>query len=564
MLLANLKITYKVTIIVIIGIIIAGALTIQNITMGKKQISTLETIYNDNVTPLDNLRKIQLSFREIEFYMTGVTSDVVAPIGAGKHLEQQLKDIENYWNDVKTVLTDKESVEQFERGFNSFKVLSGSLLTIYFNEEVDKLEDVYDEWLDYKPLIIKSIDKLSENQKVAVMDNYTTSKEQILKTNKIIAFVSLIVLGIFVSIAVFTIRSIKKPINIVVNAAEHVADGDLTQNINVNSNDEMGSMSRRLNRMIEKIRNTFRGITESVEAMSVDTSSLNDLSRRLLEGAEDQRAKGEQIAVSSTEMSQTILEVAQNTTQATEVTKESHEAAESGKEIVVQAVESIQKLAASVGEASRTIDGLGKNLGEIDEIVSVIQDIADQTNLLALNAAIEAARSGEHGRGFAVVADEVRKLAERTAKATDEIASKINSIQAESKSSMAIMEKGTILAEESVGKASRAGDALQIIVESSDSVMDIVQRVAAATEEQSSAAEEVSQTMEHISGIINEHCSLAGEVEKSASSLSSQARQIIDQTAYFNTGENRQGHISTGTSSQDRGTINISEDSSKA
>jgi methyl-accepting chemotaxis protein len=99
------------------------------------------------------------------------------------------------------------------------------------------------------------------------------------------------------------------------------------------------------------------------------------------------------------------------------------------------------------------------------------------------------------------------------------------------------MEKGTILAQESVDKASRAGDALQKIVESSDSVMDIVQRVATATEEQSSAAEEVSQTMEHISGIISEHCGLAGDVEKSASSLSLQARKIMDQTAYFKTGD---------------------------
>jgi methyl-accepting chemotaxis protein len=537
MLLTNLKITHKVTIIIVIGIIIAGSLAIQNITIGKKQISALETIYNDNVTPLDNLRKIQLSFREIEFYMTGVTSDVVAPIGAGKHLEQQLKDIESYWNDVKTILTDSESVEQFEKGFKSFKGLSNNLLTIYFNEEIDKLEDIYDEWLDYKPLIIKSIDKLSENQKIAVKDNYTDSKEQILQANKIIAFVSLIVIGIFISAAVFTIRSIKKPINIVVNAAELVAGGDLTQTIKVNTHDEMGSMSRMLNLMIDKIRNAFSRVAVYVAAMSEDTKCLNDLSKRLLEGAEDQRQKGEQIAVSSSEMSQTIMEVAQNTAQATDATKESHEAAESGKDIVIQTVESIQKLAASVSDASRTIDGLGKNLHEIDEIVSVIQDIADQTNLLALNAAIEAARSGEHGRGFAVVADEVRKLAERTAKATDEIASKINNIQTESKSSMTIMEKGTILAQESVDKASRAGDALQKIVESSDSVMDIVQRVATATEEQSSAAEEVSQTMEHISGIISKHCGLAGDVEKSASSLSLQARKIMDQTAYFKTGD---------------------------
>ncbi len=545
MIFKKLKITHKVTIIIVSGIIIAGALAVQNITMGNRQIETLETIYNDNVTPLDNLRKIQLSFREIEFYMTGVTSDVVAPIGAGKHLEKQVKDIEILWNDVSGILTDQESKEKFEKGFKGFKQLSVELLKVYFNEELERVEEVYDEWLDYKPLIIKSIDKLSENQKASVRDNYVNSKELILKSNKVVAIVSLAVLGLFVSIAIFTIRSIKKPIQTVVNAAELVAGGDLTQSINVNSEDEMGSMARRINRMIENIKGAFKKIILSVQTMSSDTESLTDLSKRLLEGAEDQRAKGEQIAVASTEMAQTIMEVAQNTTQATDATKESYEAAETGKNIVAQAVQSIQNLASSVGDASGTIEGLGKNLEEIDEIVSVIQDIADQTNLLALNAAIEAARSGEHGRGFAVVADEVRKLAERTAKATDEIASKINKIQAESKSSMAIMEKGSALAEESVTNAEKAGEALQKIVESSDSVMDIVQRVAAATEEQSSAAEEVSQTMEHISGIINEHCGLAEEVEKSASSLSSQAKNIMEQTSFFKIDDDSQDHATS-------------------
>jgi methyl-accepting chemotaxis protein len=188
-----------------------------------------------------------------------------------------------------------------------------------------------------------------------------------------------------------------------------------------------------------------------------------------------------------------------------------------------------------VGEASQIIIGLGKNLNEIGEIVSVIQDIANQTNLLALNAAIEAARSGEHGRGFAVVADEVKKLAERTANATDEIGSRINAIQVKSEESIATMDKGRVLAEESVVNAAKAGESLQEIVESSDNASDMVQRVAAATEEQSSAAEEVSRNMELISETIKEHFGLAEEVEKSASDLTGLANGVIVQTEYFKT-----------------------------
>ncbi|MEW6599973.1 MAG: methyl-accepting chemotaxis protein [Nitrospirota bacterium] len=533
----KLKITHKVVVIVTVGIIISVSFAFLNMVMGNKQIDTLENIYTGNVTPLDNLRKIQLGFREIEFYMTGAMADVVTPVGAGKHLQQQVKDIERLWGEVRETLSDTESKEAFERGFTGFKGTAGKLLPIYMQGEVEKVEGMYDEWLDNKPLIFKSIDKLAENQKTAVKDYYEGSKKLIIKLNESSAAVSAIVLFAFVAFAVFTVRSIKKPINVIVNAAEQVAGGDLSQSIHVDSEDEIGSMAARLNGMIGNFRDAFRKIVHSVKDMSVDTKGLTAMSKQLLEGAEAQRVKGEQVAVAANEMSQTIMDVARNMSEATEATKESFDTAAAGKEVVSEAVQSIGQLAGSVSEASMTIDGLGKHLDDIDLIVSVIQDIADQTNLLALNAAIEAARSGEHGRGFAVVADEVRKLAERTAKATDEIASKIAVIQKESKASTSLMEKGTKLVDESVGKAEKAGEALQLIVTSSDKVMDIVQRVAAATEEQSSAAEEVSQTMEHISSIINHHCGLAREVEKAASNLSALANGILGQTNHFKTGD---------------------------
>ncbi len=541
----KIKITQKVLSVIIAGIIISSVFAFIAVQTGQKQTKTLESIYNENVIILDNIRRIQLYFREIDYQMTGVMADVVAPVGAGNHLEQSLIEIDILWKESKDFLVDvekqgeadTEEKEKFEKGLEGFKSISGKLRDVYFDEKLDELEDLHDQWLDYKPLILKSIDHLSNDQKNAVKEYYETSRESIQKMNRTIALASILVIGFFIAFGIMTVRTIKKPINTVVDAAEQIAGGDLTHTINVKTKDEMGVMSSRLNSMISNIKNAFQKIIVSVKTMNEDTEGLTELSMKLLEGAELQTSKIEQVSVSATEMSQTILDMARNATDAADATKVSFNTATEGKKVVNETVASITNLSNSVSEASSTIEGLGKNLDEIGVIVSVIQDIADQTNLLALNAAIEAARSGEHGRGFAVVADEVRKLAERTAKATNEIGAQISSIQSESKASIIIMDQGKTLAEESMSNAAKAGEALQKIVESSDSVTDIVRKVATATEEQSAASEEVSQTMEHINEIINEHCGLAEQVKKSAHNLSENARKVIEETSFFKTGE---------------------------
>ncbi len=545
MFLKKVKISHKILSVIISGVIIAATFATWAVMAGKKQTQTLSSIYHENVTPLDNLRNIQLIIRELEFRMTGVQADVVAAIGSAPHLKQALVDIDKAWADVQGSMTNYELTEEtvqaiatFEKGYNGFKLnIVNQLMEVYSDNEPEKVADIYDEWLDYKPLIMKSIDKFAATLKLNVKTHYEESQKTVSKMNTIIAVTAFVAIGFFVLFAILIVRTINRPIHTVMDAAEEVAQGDLTHTINVDSGDEMGNMADRLNIMIIHLRDAFGKIADAVEHMSENTEGLSSLSRRLLHGAEDQRRKGGQVAAASGEMSQTILDMARNTVDASEATRESYDTATAGKAVVTETVESITKLASSVGDASAMIYELGSNLKEIDEIVSVIQDIANQTNLLALNAAIEAARSGEYGRGFAVVADEVRKLAERTARATDEISTKISSIQHESEESIVTMEKGRLLADESVTNATKAGEALQKIVESSDRVMDIVQKVNAATELQSSASEDVNHNMDDISEIINNHFSLAEEVEKSASDLTALAQGVMTQTSYFKTKE---------------------------
>jgi methyl-accepting chemotaxis protein len=173
-----------------------------------------------------------------------------------------------------------------------------------------------------------------------------------------------------------------------------------------------------------------------------------------------------------------------------------------GGEVVQNTLDTMNIISNAVSSTGKRVDELGKRSNEIGRIAAVIDEIADQTNLLALNAAIEAARAGEQGRGFAVVADEVRKLAERTTTATKEIARMIEAIQLETRSAVLAMEEGTRQVKQGVNATYQAGDALHQIIQKSAEVGDMITMIATAATQQSSATEEVKNSMEQISRLV--------------------------------------------------------------
>jgi len=236
-----------------------------------------------------------------------------------------------------------------------------------------------------------------------------------------------------------------------------------------------------------------------------------------------------------TEVSQTIMDMARNATHAADASKNASETAAKGKKIVDTQAEDMGKIAQRVQEAAATIEELGKSSAQIGEIVTVINAIADQTNLLALNAAIEAARAGEQGRGFAVVADEVRKLADRTGQATKDISQRIASIQAAAGESVDAMKRGSDEVDKGVELAKEAIRSLDTIVQASTNAMDMVQQIAAATEQQSAATEEVTRSMESISGITKQFSSSTHQIKISAGELDKLAAELKNVAAFFKT-----------------------------
>jgi len=247
--------------------------------------------------------------------------------------------------------------------------------------------------------------------------------------------------------------------------------------------------------------NQLEGIVEQVTSASEELSLQIDESTR---GSEIQRERTSESATAMEQMNASVLEVAQNASQAAESAMDAKSNAEHGGKIVANVISSITSVNEASGKMVSGLNELGTQAEGISKVITVITDIADQTNLLALNAAIEAARAGDAGRGFAVVADEVRKLAEKTMQATQEVAQAVHAIQSETRKNIDEMNNAAGMVEKSTEYASQAGESLETIVGIVEDTADQVRAIATASEEQSAASEQINRGTDEVNRIAAE------------------------------------------------------------
>ncbi len=296
-------------------------------------------------------------------------------------------------------------------------------------------------------------------------------------------------------------RLITRPITAMVDRLRDIAEGegDLTQRVDANRKDELGQLGKWFNEFVIKVHDLIAATAVAVDEVAEASSKIAAVNDDMAHGMGEQNQQITQVSAAVEEMAASIVEVARNSSDAATQSRESGKIAEQGGEVVSQTVGDMQTISEAVKAGADSVSKLGERGEQIGAIIEVINDIADQTNLLALNAAIEAARAGEHGRGFAVVADEVRKLADRTTKATEEVAESITAIQDETNQAVKQMNTGTDQVEEGVQRAAGAGENLEQIVTSTREISGMIQVIAAAAEEQSAASEQISANIQSVS-----------------------------------------------------------------
>ncbi|WP_394248321.1 methyl-accepting chemotaxis protein [Vibrio profundi] len=442
--------------------------------------------------------------------------------------------------DGSVIATDNQSI-QVGSAFSSQQVSNDVMTDFLFGGEV------FTQWSDNQQWLLSFAPVQAANQVWGVLfemprssvvadaerlDSVISAKVEEGVRTEITAGIIFVLLGL--AVIFIASLSIVKPIREVVSRLNDIAsgEGDLTQRLEVKSQDEIGQLAQGFNLFLDKLQQTIKQVVVTTEQVADTTTKVKQTASDTRISSDSQFKEVDLVATASEEMTQTAGLVVQNAEIAVEAANQANSSAKQGQQVIELSAEEMIKLVDRMTSAVPIVEELAKNNGNITEILTVIEGISEQTNLLALNAAIEAARAGEQGRGFAVVADEVRSLASRTQSSVGEIREVIGKVHTGTQDVVEAIQEGNVLANDTAAHVQNAVQDLSAIFESISAISDMNSQIVKAAEEQQSVSGEVNQSVSNIrdlSAQILEHAGSSEQVGNEIDRLSKEQQSLVNQ-----------------------------------
>lgn len=446
----------------------------------------------------------------------------------------QIRDAQTQYEQFISTPEEQAVYDRYRQLMGQYHQLEKRMRSLSSNNQLDELSELLNnDLLSNSEAVNKELNALMRINIQQIHDANQHASDEYSSAVNMVVILLVLATVLTVVCALLLTRSIVQPLAQALEAAEAIAEGDLTRPIKAHGSDEAGRLLQAMAKMQSKLRDTLLHISGSANQLASAAEELNCVTADSAKGLAQQNKEIEQAATAVNEMTSAVEEVARNAVSTSQASQNATASTGDGRDLVQETVSAIERMSGDVQSTATLISNLATQSRDIGKVLDVIRGLADQTNLLALNAAIEAARAGEAGRGFAVVADEVRALAHRTQQSTSEIERMIASIQGGTEQAVDSMRTSTERAESTLNIAKGAGSALDTI---NSAMIEINERnlvIASAAEEQAQVAREVDRNLVNIRDLSVQSATGASQTSSASNELSRLAVDLNSMVSRF-------------------------------